>query len=175
MPDLRPLLAKFEPLLKSSSAEHKTRMLTIHVLYNDMMPPELQSPDHEAVHQAHKHLFDECRIESMVFRVLMGCEWPWGPSDCAQTYDAYAERKFDKQGLSLLWSLEVAMMSYIADKYREARQEDGFVRWSQRALLESAGKADWQNHIRVVQEEGKEVDLNVFLPPSEEMAQHQDS
>ncbi len=175
MPDLRPLLEKFEDLLKSGSVEHRTRMLTIHVLYNSLISAEYQFPDHEAVYRQHEHLFDECRIESMITKVLTGRDWPWGADDCAQQYDAYAEKKFHKQGLSLPWPLEVALMSCVADEYREDGQEDEFTRWAQRAFLESAGKADWQSHIRAVQEEGQDVDLNVFFSPSEKTVQHQDS
>ncbi len=170
MPDLRPLLDKFESLLGSVSATQRAQMLTIHFLYNDIMAPECQSSNHEAVYQDNKSLFDDCRIESMVFKALTGCEWPWSADDCAHAYEGYEERKFDKQGLLLPRSLEVAMMAYISDKYRENRQEDVFRNWSRRALLESAGEEDWQNHIRGVQEEGHTVDLGVFLDPNEDAA-----
>jgi len=174
MPDLRPLLVKFESLLGGASVTQRAQMLTIHVLYNLRMAPKFQSPDHETVYRENEHLFDACRIETMVLKVLTGREWPWDAEDCARAHEAYAEGKFDKQGLLLPWSLEVAVMSYVADKYREAGQEDEFACWCRRALLESAGKADWQDHIRAVQEEGQDVDLNIFVRPSEETARHRD-
>lgn len=96
MQDLRPLLAKFETLLKSSSVEHRMRMLTIHVLYNDMMPPELRSPAHENVYRANERLLDECRIESMVLNVLMGREWPWRADDCARTRPTLRESSISR-------------------------------------------------------------------------------
>lgn len=163
MPDLRPLLNKFESLLGTVPATQRAQILTVHSLYNDIMASECQSSNHETVYQDNKFLFDDCRIESMVFKVLAGCEWPWSADDCAHAYEGYEERKFDKQGLSLPRSLEVAMMAYISDKYRENRQEDVFRSWARRALLESAGEENWQNHIRGIQEEGHTVDLGVFL------------
>jgi hypothetical protein len=155
MPDLRPLLAKFESLFGSASATQRAQMLAIHVLYNHLMASEWQSPDHEAVHEANESVFDECRIESMALKVIMGVEWPRSADDCGQAYDAYAQTKFYKGGLLLPWAVEVAMMAYIAAKYREDDQDDAFTRWCWRALLESAGEAAWQNHIRAVQGRGE--------------------
>ena len=129
-------------------------MLAIHVLYNSRMAPMYQSPKHEAVREANACLLEECRIESMVLKVLIVEEWPWDAEDCAQAYEAYAETKVHRGGLSLPWSSEVAMMAYIADKYREEDHDDAFTRWCRRALLESAGQPDWQDHIRAVLEEG---------------------
>jgi hypothetical protein len=167
MPDLRPLLAKFESVLGSASATHRAQMLAIHVLYNCLIAPEAQSPEHEAVYEANARFLDECRIESMIRKVLLGREWPWDAEDCARAYETYAETKFHKGGLSLPWSLEVAMMVYVAGKYREDAQDDAFVRWTQQALLESAGQSDWQSHIRAVQAEGQDVNLNVFFARTE--------
>ncbi len=169
MPDLRPLLARFESLLVSASDTQRAQMLAIHVLYNSRIVPK--SPNHEAVYEANARLFEECRIESMVLKVLMGEEWPWDAEDCARAYEAYAQTKFHRGGLSLPWSLEVAIMAYIADKYRDDEQEDEFRRWCLRALLESAGQSDWQNHIRAVEEEGQAVDLNIFFRSSVETPQ----
>ena len=174
MPDLRSLLAKFESLLGSASDTQRAQMLAIYVLYNRVIAPRFQSPNHEAVYEANARLLEECRIESMVLKVHMGVEWPWDADDCARAYDAYAETKFHRGGLSLPWSLEVAMMAYIADKYREDAQIDTVTRWCRRALLESAGQPHWQDHIRAVQEEGQAVDLDIFFRPSEEAIQHQD-
>jgi hypothetical protein len=139
------------------------------------MEPRYQSPNHEAVHEANTSLLEECRIESMVLKALMGEEWPWDAEDCAQAYEAYSETKFHTGGLSLPWSSEVAMMTYIAAKYSEDDQDDAFTRWCWRALLESAGQPDWQDHIRAVLEEGQDVDLNLFIGPSDEAAQPQGS
>ncbi len=170
MPDLRPLLAKFESLYGSASVTQRARMLAIHVLYNHLMAPEFQSPDHENFYRANEQLLEECRIESMALKILTGSEWPWNAGECAGAYEAYVERRFDKLRLSLPWSLEVAAMSYVADKYRDAEQEDEFERWIRRALLESAGSPVWQDHIQAVQAEGRDVDLNTFFRPSEENA-----
>jgi hypothetical protein len=166
MPDLRPLLGKFESLLTSASVSQRAQMLTIHALYNSVMVPELRSPDHEAVYEANKYLFDECRIESMILALLKGREWSWSASDCAQAYEAYAEKKFHKQGMPLPQELDVMLMSYVAEKYRVVGQIDKFRCWSQQALLESAGRPDWQEYIQEVQAEGKEVDLNVLWHPN---------
>ena len=95
-----------------------------------------------------------------------GREWPWSAADCAQAYEAYAEKKFHKQGLSLPQELDVMLMSYVAEKYRVVGEMDKFRCWSQQAFLESAGRPDWQEHIREVQAEGKEVDLNVIWRPN---------
>ncbi len=175
MPDLRPLLDKFESLIKSASVTQRAQMLAIHVLYNRMVASENQSPNHDAVHKANERLFDECRIESLVLKMVTSPEWPWAAEDCAQAYDDYAATKFHKGRLSLPWALEVAVIACIADKYRDAGREDELARWAHRALLESAGQSDWQNHIRAIQAEGRDVNLDVFFGLGEDAAPDRDS
>ncbi len=165
MPDLRPLLAKFESLLRSGSDEQRARMLAIHVLYNRIIAPESQSPGHEAVRAKNEKLLQACRIESMVLLLLTGEEWPWTAEECARAYEAYEEQKFHKGGLSLPPSVEAACLSYVAERHRDAGQAEESDAWSKRALLESAGEPDWQEHISDFRsEKDKVLDLMVFFP-----------
>lgn len=165
MPDLRSLLSKFESLLGSASDTQRTQMLAIHALFNHRMVPELRSEGHEAVLRANEHLFEGCRIESMVLVLLTGRVWPWGADECAEAYEAYAEGKYTKTALTLPQSLEVAMMSNVADAYRGAGNSEGFRSWSRRALLEASGRPDWQDHIQEVRATEEEVDLDIFFAP----------
>ncbi len=165
MPDLGKLLARFEALLGSASARQKRRMLVIHALYNLIIVPK--SPDHAAVLRANEDLFDPCNIESMVLTLLTGREFPWDAVECAEAYDAYANEKFVKDGLSLPVAVEVAIMACVAEIHREAGNPEASASWWRRARLESAGHPTWQEHIRSVELQETGLNLNVFSPPDE--------
>lgn len=168
MPDLRNLLATFEALHGSASAQQKRRMLAIHTLYNHIMIPK--SPGHERFQRVNEGLFDGCSIEAMVLLLLTGREFPWEAGKCGDVYEAYAREKFGKDALSLPLAVEVAIMAYVAENYREIGNAEVAASWSRHARLESAGRPSWQEHIREVQAGTTTLNLNVFFDPPEDPA-----
>lgn len=169
MPDLRPLLDKFESLLGSGSEEQRARMMAIHVLYNRIIAPESQSHGHAAVREKNEKVLQVCRIETMVLLLLAGEDWPWTAEECVRAYEAYNDQKFHKGGLSLPPLVEAACLAYIAERYRDTDQTEKSDAWCRRALLESAGEPAWQEHISEYRsEKDKILDLNAFLPSKNE-------
>lgn len=176
IPDLSSLLSEFEALLTSGSNDsQRAQMVLIHVLYNYIMDPHLQTNDHEKIYAENAPLFDECRIESLIMKLLLADDWPWAADECAKVYGAYAAQKFHKKGLILPQALEVALMISIAGKYRQASQQECYEHWHHRALLDSVGQPEWQTHILAIRDECKDADLNIVFGTNESEPQGEDS
>lgn len=143
--------------------ETKVQMLILYALGNNMMPPDYRRADYEETFQQYSALFAECRVETMLMKLLIGQEWPWESDHCATAYEEYAVQKFWKDGFSMPSAMELGLMAQVANSYLRNGSLDKYKEWSRRALFEAAGLPRQQKHIAEAIASETEIDPDPLI------------
>ena len=146
--DLTDLMGKYEQLLPTAKKDDKVAMLSLYALFNRVADEERRSPRYEEMMKQHGSLLDECRIETVVVRMLIEESLPWSAEEVAEALDGHRSGRFAKKAVHVPVLIEVALAAWIANEHLNRENNTEYDRWSHIALLEATGIQDVQDHIR---------------------------
>jgi hypothetical protein len=155
--DLRELLAVYERTLPKAKKKMRLQMLSLYFLYNAIVPPEGKTPKHEKVFEKNNKYFNECTIETMLTRLLLGQEWQWEPLECANQWQIYLAQRFKEAGLSIPHLMEIAMLASIAQMFLKLEIPVNHKKYLNMAMLDAAGKHEVQKLLASAHETGEQL------------------
>lgn len=118
--DMRPMLADVERLLPQAPRQHRLAMLSLHILFNFMVAPEMRSPEFDAFYEAHADEAGTLGVESVVVASLLSAEDDWDIEAHAAMLDRYFSERVRPSGLHAPRLAEAAMCLTLAEKFRIA-------------------------------------------------------
>ncbi len=146
--DLTDIMGKYEQLLPMAKKDDKAAMLALYALFNGLATEAKRSPRYEQTMKQHGSLLDECRIETVVTRILSGQSLPWSVENVAETLEEHRNRRFAKTSIQIPVLIEISLTAWIANENLNRGNTVEYDRWSKIAFLEAAGMEDVQDHIK---------------------------
>ncbi|AFZ58045.1 hypothetical protein H6G54_16035 [Anabaena cylindrica FACHB-243] len=162
--DLHELLELYETSIANAKRQQKIAMLSMYLIYNQSLIPELQMKNHVTFIKKHIDILNECCIETMLVNILCGKQWNWDIHDCVFQYsNKYIKRKFTENALNLPFILELCVIFEIANSYLRIGSKDEYYKWMQTALLESCGNQSLQSYIQKNKSDNLEINCASFF------------
>jgi len=115
--DLRPLLETIEREIPQAKKADRNVMVCFYWLCHNLVHRDYHRPRwHDRVVQ-YKDAIEDCSIQMMASLVVLNGEFGWPVSKCESELDLYLRRKFKPKAIRLPSSVEVAVMSEIANMW----------------------------------------------------------
>jgi len=118
--DLRPMLADVERLLPQTAAIKRPALLSIHLLFNLQVTPDLQTPGFEDFLNRHRSEASEPSIEAAIVLTILDEHEHWPLADHRAVLDRYFCERVRPKGLHAPRLFEAAACLALAEKYRLA-------------------------------------------------------
>jgi hypothetical protein len=146
--DLRELMIVLERELPHAGAVQRRRMYCLYRGYCLCVDSRARPARYVAVLKQHEDLLGECTIEAMVVLLLTEEEWPWEPRVLAKEWERYSAQQFGRRGFLMHPLLRVLVEARIAAAYLAHGSTQRHSMWSNRALLDAAGRPAVQQKLR---------------------------
>lgn len=148
--DLRDLLKACEKKFPNMKKNNLRQFMTIFILYNMFAVEEGRVPNYKEIIDRYRRIFDKCSIEGMLIETILNQQEEWNADECADEWNLYRTRKFNRGELVVPFLLEIAIMVRIAFEYLAKDAEDNVVKynqWIDSAVLDSAGNYKLQSRL----------------------------
>jgi Protein of unknown function (DUF2934) len=147
LPDVRPLTKQIEALAAQSSPADRKVWLCLYWLCNCIISKEHRRPNWETFLAKYESETDICSIELLAGDVLLQGPFQWPVEECEEVFERYLKRKFKARAINLPRSVEVAIMSELANMQHAKGDTDRFNYWIDRAILDAAGSEITQAYL----------------------------
>lgn len=118
--DIRPVVADVERILPQAPHMHRPALLSLHILFNLIVSPELRTPDFDQFLERHYEEASTPGVESIVVATLLNATNGWPLEAHRAALDAYFAERVRPRGLHAPRLIEAAMCLVLAEKYRGA-------------------------------------------------------
>lgn len=118
--DLRPMLADVERILPQSPHVHRPALLSLHLLFNLLVAPELRTPGFTEFIERYNDEASKPGVESVAVATLLGATDGWAVEVHRAALDTYFAERIRPKGLHAPRLIEAAMCLVLAEKYRGA-------------------------------------------------------
>lgn len=132
--DLRPVLADVERLLPQSAAEHRPALLALHILYNLMVIPDLQTPRFDNFLSKHNVEAARPSVEMVIVLTVLNAHEEWTLEEHQTVLELYFTERTRPKGLHAPRLLEAAACLALAEKYRVAGDDSTSMLLVERAV-----------------------------------------
>ncbi len=148
LPDVRPLMQQIESLVPHSCTTDRRVWLSLYILLNCIIGEKNRRPNWEEFVAKHENDADGCAIELLAIRVLLLNDLPWPVAESEREFEQYLKVKYRAKAINLPRSIEVAIMSEIANMHLAESATESYRRWIDRAVLDAAGSIDTQVYLQ---------------------------
>lgn len=148
LPDMSSVMEKIESLLEQSSAEERQSLAAMYQVYHAVIVPEGRRPRYEQVLQSLEPELEQCSIQMMAVRTVLGHEFAWSFDTCRDAYSRYVTARFRKQAVHLPVTLEVAIMANIRRAAIREQQAQEAEAWGREIEGDLAGFVEVQTYVR---------------------------
>lgn len=132
--DLRPIFSDIKRLVASTSATHRTTLLTLYSLFAALLPKDDRSEALDARLQQHDALVSVSSSEALVARTLFASLDDWSIDTHQEALNHYFTQRCRPSGLQAPKLLDAAMCLALAERFRRARKSDEARNWIGRAV-----------------------------------------
>ena len=167
IPDLRPLMERIETLAPSAKSIDRLPLLALYWMFNGMIPEQDRRPGWETFLSRWNSELEQCSIELMMMFVIWGDALPWQAEECGGAFEQYQRSRHKATATNLPRLAEIAVMAEIANLFLAGGQMDGFEEWTDRGILDSAGRKAVQDNLRGCRQTRQRIDVQQILgrPP----------
>lgn len=116
--DIRPMLADVERLLPQAAAKHRPALLTMHVLFNLLVAPDLRTPGFEAFLEKYGPEASAPSIEALIVLTVLDANQNWSIEDHRAMLELYFAERTRPKGLHAPRLLDAAACLALAAKYQ---------------------------------------------------------
>jgi hypothetical protein len=162
--DLRPLMARIEECMPTSTAADRHTMLALYFMFTGMIP-DSHCPQRERFLSKWGWEQDLQRgsIELMAICVLWGNDLLWPIGDCVKMFETYQRARYKTAALRLPRRLEIAIMCCIANLFLKTNDPSNFVLWIERGIADLAGNKASQTYLRECRDKSQPADPSHIL------------
>lgn len=118
--DLRPMLADVERLLPQAAAVHRPALLSLHILFNLLVAPDLRTPGFDAFLGKHGAEAARPSVETVIVSTVLNAHEDWTLEEHRAVLELYFAERTRPKGLHAPRLLEAAACLALAEKYRVA-------------------------------------------------------
>ena len=118
--DIRPMLADVERLLPQAAVPHRAALLTVHVLFNLLVPADVRTPGFEAFLAKHGPEASAPSTEAAIVSTIFNAHEDWPLEDHRAVLELYFAERVRPKGLHAPRLFEAAACLALAEKYRAA-------------------------------------------------------
>lgn len=163
--DLRKIHKKIEQLMKGGvKKQYKASLVAFYYLDNFFADSSYRSSKYGNFIKKHFNILEnECSIESIITFTILDRKFPYNIDDVDSCYLDYNKRKFRKSSISIPNSLELYIMTRIANEYLKIGDLINYKKWLNIAILEIPGKIACQRLIEDYLSNEEEIDLDKVL------------
>ena len=116
--DLRPMLARAEPLLNSGDQEGRRAFLAVYFLFNALASPEQRMVGADRVEDKFGAELARPSVESLLVHMMLGASPSWTLVEHDKIVDGYFQKRRSKRGVGLPRTFEAGLLLEIAERYR---------------------------------------------------------
>ena len=145
--DMRAVVKKCFELIPTAKLQEKRAMLLLVLLFNKWVREEDRVSGWEDCVEEHLSALEDCCIERLVADLLLGNEWEWSPTQCAECVEEYLRTRHHKSTLELPWPQQRGLMLGVYNKMLTAGNKGAAAEWAKRTLLDEAGVPEMQSLI----------------------------
>ena len=164
--DLRPMLADVETLLPQAAAVHRPALLSLHVLFNLMVTPDLRTPKFENFLTKHGAEAARPSVETVIVSTVLNAHQEWTLEEHWDVLEQYFAERTRPKGLHAPRLLEAAACLALAEKYRVAGDGSYAKRLVERAVEVHPAHVGLRG-FESAYDEGSAIDWETILLPED--------
>lgn len=165
--DMRPVLAAAAEIVPALEKHLRRPYLTLHVLFNLSVVPDLQAPTPTDIDALLKSELNEPCVEMLLAHLFASSQVTWKIEEHQAALDSYIARRSKKNGLRLPRLFEAALYLELAERHRTAGAVEACLEAIAYAVENHPGLAKLLDLERTFQPSAAIAWRDVLLPPAE--------
>jgi len=157
--DIKKLLLKIEKMFGQLNDDYLASALSLYILYNIYVSDDSKLSKWGSILKKYGKKLEKCSIQYLVISLYVSIKYSWDIKEQEKVLNTYYKNKFKQNAIRLMNIVEIQLLSKIANQYLSMNEDDKYIEYLNKAILESGNNIAIYQYLKKMKEEKKKIDL----------------